>query len=138
MRRTRWFVGQHSEVTRPVYVHGANWLRADIVQTMAEGRTATCMRGRSSAKQLSTTLSECVRQFGEPVHWLAYRPLGGGATSLRGWGVLATAPYNGSNQFQISQHLNQITTHQIKSTRSHPKDNQNYTEFSSTAPAFTS
>ena len=27
-----------SEFTRLVYVHDAYWLRADIVQTMAEGR----------------------------------------------------------------------------------------------------
>ena len=83
MGRTRWFVRQTSEFTRLVYVHDAYWLRADIVRdNNGRGSTASCMRGRSSAKQLSATLSEST--------------LRGGATSLLGWGVLATAPFNGS------------------------------------------
>jgi len=89
--RTRLMIRHTSEFTRLVYVHDAYWLRADIVGgNNGRGSTASCMRGRSSAKQLSATLSECVRNSasrcaGSPTDlWEgAQHPFWDGVCSLR-------------------------------------------------------
>jgi len=71
------------------------------------------------------------------VRWLAYRPLGGGATSLLGWGVLATAPYNGSKPILYLQHSVQITTYHIYCFNHPKKMSVTLNRNSLTAPVFT-